>query len=95
MKTLKLGDFELFEIEKEYHENFKCATGNLSDFHANALLWIADVLKVSEKIAVIWCDNNAWWDTANGVRRSVFMTENGCAMLKNWTDGKLYRIIFK
>jgi len=94
MKTLKLNDFELFEIEKEYHENFKCAEGNLSDFHANALLWIADVLKVSEKIAVVWCDNNAWWDTDNS-RRSVFMTVNGVAMLKNWTDNKLYRIIFK
>lgn len=94
MKTLSLKDFELFEIESEYHDNFKCASGNLSDFHANALIWIADVLKYSEKICVVWCDNNAWWDTENK-RFSVFMTENGIAMLKNWSDNKLYRIIFK
>ena len=90
MVTLKRRNFELFEIDKEYHENFVCIDGTMSQFHADAICWTAEALCGSDK--VIFCDNNAWYDGTDGTRYSVFMTENGNCMLKDWTHDRLWRV---
>lgn len=93
MITLSKKNFSFQEIEKEYRDNFVCAKDLLSDFHANALCWIGDAI-MPKGCSGIYCDNNYWWDCEEH-RWSVFMTENGNAMLKDWTDGTLFRICFK
>ena len=95
MKTLTKSDFKLQKIEKEYQDNFVCASGTLSDFHVNAVCWVAEVFAAGSP--VIWCDNNAWYDK-DSTRYSLFMTENGNLMLMKWgeIDGEneLYRVNF-
>ncbi len=93
-KVLSSSSFSLLEIDKEFQDGFKCAKGNLSDFHCNALLWIAQAIRKPSASDFVWCDNNAWWDDENR-RYSVYVTENGIAMLKDWTRGRLYRIKFR
>lgn len=92
VKVLKKEHFILIEIDAPYREDFKCAEGTLSDFHSNAISWVGDAI-MPEKCVGVFCDNNYWWDEGNEpVRWSVFMTQNGNLMLKNWNDGRLWRV---
>lgn len=87
---LSENNIELQEIEKEYFDNFKVYEGTLSGFWCESLCIVGDMLVPKTKCGV-FCDNNYWWDEGN-TRFSVFMTENGNVMLRDWTKDKMYRV---
>lgn len=92
MTTISKKNFTFYPIDNECKDIFKCADGNLSDFHCFALCKCADAIAEKE---TIFADNHCWWDMGN-VRCSLFMTDNGVLMYtETYTDNdKLYRVEF-
>jgi hypothetical protein len=96
MVTLTKNNFNLHEIEKVSHNNFKmCDLHDLSDFQAAALKWIGDALRQKES-QYFWCNGAYCWytDGRQDHEQCVWMTENGIAMFEDITKGELYRIEF-
>lgn len=90
MTTISKKNFTFYPIDNECKDIFKCAEGNLSDFHCFALCKCADAIAEKE---TIFADNHAWWDEDNS-RMSLYMTTNGILMYEDCTENKLYRVEF-
>lgn len=96
MVTLTKKNFNLWEIEKVSHNNFKmCDWHDLSDFQAAALKWIGDALRQKES-QYFWCNGAYCWytDGKQDHEQCVWMTVNGIAMFEDITEKRLYRIEF-
>lgn len=96
MVTLTKNDFNLCEIEKVSHCNFKqIEYHDLSDFQAQGLKWIGDALRQRES-QYYWCYGSYCWytDDKQDHEQCVWMTVNGIAMFEDITKGELYRIEF-
>ena len=90
MTTLSKKNFTFHQIDDENMSLFKCAEGNLSDFHCFALCKCAEAIAQKEIILV---GNRAWWDDGNN-RKSLYMTTNGVLMYEDCNKNKLYRVEF-
>lgn len=96
MTTLTKRNFDFYEIADEYKENFKeTAWNDLSEFHAEALVWIGDAIR-GAKSQHFWSNGCYCWytDETQSVEECVWMTQNGIAMYEKITEKKLYRIVF-
>lgn len=96
MVTLTKNNFNLCEIEKVSHGNFKpIEWQDLSDFQAQGLKWIGDALRQKES-HYFWSNGAYCWytDGKQDHEQCVWMTENGIAMFEDITEKRLYRIEF-
>ena len=89
-------DLKLFEIEKDCHKHFvPMVWSDLSEFWAQSLKWIGDVIRQSDS-QFFWSGSCYCWytDARQDHEQCVFMTKNGNVMFQDITNGKLYRVSF-
>lgn len=94
---ISANDLKFFEIRKESHKNFApMPWGDLSEFWAQSLKWIGDVMRQSTS-QFFWSGSCYCWytDDRQDHEQCVFMTANGNVMFQDITEGTLYRVSFK